>query len=165
MNRKLFLIVLASIVMTFTIVQQTVTAGQEGWPPPSPGCHYIGNSACGGDDRQQCAPQERHLSQQCDNGRVINSCGVDGYCAKTNKGRVSISGPWRGGQYQIHQTGDTFTISGGGAGPANGHFTGGNVIVVTWPQAHATYTGAISGTGTHGTRIQWDHPAGNVWVR
>ncbi len=138
---------------------------QDGWPPPNNSCHYIGNSACGGDDHGQCAPHERFMSQKCDNGQVINDCRVDTYCEKTSKGRFRIGGGWQRGAYQILQRGDTFSITGGAAGPANGSFTGSNTIVVTWPQAHATFTGVLSGNGVFATRIQWDHPAGNAWGR
>ena len=163
--KLLVLSTLAIAALMPALMQKRVSAGQQGWPPPAPGCHYTGNSACGGTDQGQCAPHERLLSQQCDNGSVINACGADDYCGRTSKGRFRIGGAWRGGGYQILQRGDTFSITGGGAGPANGSFTGSNTITVTWPQAHATFTAVISGNGPYATRIQFDHPAGNVWVR
>jgi hypothetical protein len=165
MDRRVFLLIGAvSAIALFSTKLQIATA-QEGWPPPSPGCHYIGNSACGGDDHGQCAPQERFFSQQCNDGRVINACGVDTHCKSTSRGRFHIGGGWRNGTYQIHQTGDTFTISGGSAGPANGSFVGANTITVTWPQAHATFQGVVSGNGTEANLIRWDHPPNNVWGR
>src|SRR6202011_1765605 len=65
MKRVAVLIVVVSVGLSLMFVRGTVIAGQDGWPPPNPGCHYTGNSACGGDDHGQCAPQERFMSQQC----------------------------------------------------------------------------------------------------
>jgi hypothetical protein len=129
------------------------------------GCTFTGHSACGGDDHGQCAPHQRYFSEKCANGATYNKCLVDDYCANTSKGRFHIGGGWRGGAYQILQRGDSFSISGGAAGPATGSFTGANTIVVTWPQAHATFNGVISGNGVEATLIRWDHPANNVWNR
>jgi hypothetical protein len=64
------------------------------------------------------------------------------------------------------QHGDSFSIIGGAAGPAQGAFTGPRTITVTWPQAHATFNGVIGGTDPHHpVTIQWDHPANNIWRR
>jgi hypothetical protein len=166
MKRVALLVVVVSAVLSFLFVRGTVKAGQNGWPPPNPGCHYIGNSACGGDDKGQCTPQERFMSQQCNNGQTIHDCRADDYCGKTSKGRVNITGVWQGGGYQILQHGDSFSIIGGAAGPAQGAFTGPRTITVTWPQAHATFNGVIGGTDPHHpVTIQWDHPANNIWRR
>lgn len=129
------------------------------------GCQFTGNSACGGDDHGQCAPHERFYSERCSNGSVQNKCFVESYCASVSKGRVNITGAWNGGAYQIMQHGDSLSITGGAAGPAQGTFTP-RTINVTWPQAHATYNGVIGGSGPHDARrIQWDHPANNIWHR
>ena len=168
MKRAILLVLIFSMGLAMVLVPASESArrGQQGWPPPNPGCHYIGHSACGGDDHGQCAAQERHMSQQCDNGQVINGCRTDDYCAKTSKGRVNISGTWAGGRYQIQQHGDSLYITGGGSGPANGAFTGPRAINITWPQTHMTYNASINGNGPHdATRITWDHPPNNIWNR
>jgi hypothetical protein len=129
-----------------------------------PGCTFTGNSACGGDDHGQCAPQERFYSESCPNG-VQNRCFVDNYCASTSKGRTNLTGRWAGGAYNIMQHGDSLYITGGAAGPANGSFIGPYTISVIWPQAHASYTGAIGPQSRIGTQIHWDHPPNNIWTR
>jgi hypothetical protein len=129
-----------------------------------PGCTFIGNSACGGDDHGQCAPQERFYSERCSNGSVQNRCFADTYCASVTKGRTNLTGTWGGG-YTIMQHADSLYITGGGSGPATGSFTGPYTIIVTWAQVRATYRGTTSPASRVGTVIQWDHPAGNIWRR
>jgi hypothetical protein len=165
MKRVALLLVMISLGFSLSFEQTTNSAPQNGWPPPNPSCHYIGNSACGGDDHGQCAPHQRFLSQRCDDGRVINACGVDDHCASTNKGRFHIGGSWRGGSYQIAQHGDTFSITGGNAGTASGSFINTNIIFVTWPGAPAFKGTIVNANGVEATKIVWDHPAGNFWVR
>jgi len=58
---------------------------------------FTGNSACGGDNRVQCAPHERLYSEQCSSGPAQIKCFVDNYCASINKGRTNIAGQaWSG---------------------------------------------------------------------
>lgn len=126
---------------------------------------FIGNSACGGDQRGQCVPNERYYSERCSNGTIVNKCFVDDYCASVTKGRTNLTGTtWAQHRYSILQHGDSLYITGGGAGPANGTFIGPFTISVTWPQVHMTYTGVIV-PARFGRTITWDHPPHNVWVR
>jgi len=122
---------------------------QNGWPPPSPHCHYIGNSACG-DQAHSCAPQERYLSQKCDDGRVIDACGKDDYCASVNKGRVWVGGAWSGG-YVITQNQDTLSCD-GPFGHATGQFTGPYSFVMRWKTA--TWTAQYN---TQDHKLYWNN--------
>jgi len=137
--------------------------------PAQDGCQEFGHSACGGSDRDKCPPNQRFISERCSGGAVRNRCSIDEYCARTTKGRVNIDGKWITGvaPYQINQSADSIYITGGAAGPANGAFISANQISVTWPQAKATFIGTVSFNpqGNIGTRIDWDHPAGNFWHR
>lgn len=133
----------------------------------NPGCHFIGNSACGGSQNNKCAPHERYYSQQCANGQVVNSCIIDNYCGSVNKGRVNIDGSWRAGGYHIAQNGDSLYITGGAAGPASGQFTSGQTISVTWPQAKKTFVGTVvfNPATNVGVKIQWNDSPSNYWTR
>jgi hypothetical protein len=166
MKRMFVSVPLLTLAICILFVDHTVTSAQEGWPPPQPGCHYIGNTSCG-DPIRACAPHQRYFTQQCDDGRVLHGVGVDTYCASTSKGRFFIGGGgWKSNGYTINQTGDTFSITGGGAGPANGSFTGANTIIVTWPQVHATFHATVNGPINHANYILFDHPGStNIWTR
>ncbi len=129
-----------------------------------PGCHFTGNSACGGDNRVQCAPHERLYAEQCLNGPSQSKCFVDNYCASINKGRVNLGGqPWSGG-YSFKQQGDSLTVTGGSVGTGNGRFIGPYSISITWSGASA-YTGRISVQNNVANRIQWDRPPLGTWTR
>jgi hypothetical protein len=130
-----------------------------------PGCTFFGNSACGGDDHGQCAPHERFYSERCENGAVRNKCFVDDYCASVTKGRVNIAGSWIHGSYSIRQSGDTFTITGGGAGPATGQFTGPNTIYVKWAPEPPYSATVAADNNNRGIQINWNRPPGNLWRR
>jgi hypothetical protein len=129
-----------------------------------PGCQFTGNSACGGDNRVQCAPHERLYAEQCTNGPAQTKCFVDNYCASLNRGRINVGGrAWSGG-YSFKQSGDSLTVTGGSAGPGYGRFIGPYVISITWNGA-AAYTGRISVQDNVANRIQWDRPPLNTWTR
>jgi hypothetical protein len=57
-----------------------------------PGCTFKGHSSYGGDNRGQCAPQERFYSEQCSGGIIRNACLVDNYCASVTRGRTNLTG-------------------------------------------------------------------------
>ena len=148
-----------------------VESQQRGWPPPMPGCHYTGSSACGGTDRGQCAPHQRFLSQQCeDNGQVINACAADTSCESTNKGRANLTGAWSGG-YSFAQSGDSLNVTGGQAGPGSGRFIGPYQIQITWPQTHVTLIAQVNvpkantpaNINNRADRLNWNN--NTVWTR
>jgi hypothetical protein len=126
------------------------------------GCQFTGNSACGGDDRGQCAPHERFYSEKCSNGSIQNKCFVDNYCASVNKGRINIAGSWQGNVFR--QLGDSLSVTYPGKSVGNGQFIGPYTITITWPGVPA-YRGTISVQNGRAYLITWDRPAGNVWRR
>ena len=129
-----------------------------------PGCQFTGNSACGGDNRGQCAPHERFYAEQCTNGPAQTKCFGDSYCASINKGRTNIGGrAWPGG-YTFRQLGDSLTVTGGSAGQGTGRFIGPYMISVTW-SGSPSYTGRISVENSVANKIQWDRPPLGTWTR
>src|SRR6266849_10984203 len=135
----------------------TVAAFMATLQAQDPGCQFTGNSACGGDNRGQCAPHERLYAEQCSSGPAQSKCFVDNYCASINRGRVNIGGrPWSGG-YIFRQLGDSLTVTGGSAGPGSGRFIGPYLISITWNGTPA-YTGTISVQNNIANQIQWDRP-------
>ena len=122
-----------------------------------PGCQFTGNSACGGDNRGQCAPHERFYAEQCTNGPAQTKCFADKYCTSINKGRVNIAGAaWLGG-YTFKQLGDSLTVTGGTAGQGSGRFIGPYTISISWGGTSA-YTGTIKVENDVAKQIQWDRP-------
>jgi hypothetical protein len=150
--RKIALVVFGGAMFVVTLRAQ------------DPGCQFTGNSACGGDNRVQCAPHERLYSEQCSSGPAQIKCFVDSYCASINKGRTNIAGQaWSGG-YSFKQSGDSLTVTGGTAGPGSGRFIGPLVISISWGGGSA-YTGRISLQNNVANRIQWDRPPLGTWTR
>ena len=151
-SRKILLVVCCTAAFVATLQAQ------------DPGCHFTGNSACGGDSRVPCAPHERLYAEQCLNGPAQSKCFVDNYCASINRGRVNIGGQaWSGG-YSFKQLGDSLTVTGGSAGPGSGRFIGPYTISISWSGASA-YTGRISVQNNVANRIQWDRPPLGTWTR
>jgi hypothetical protein len=161
MRANNFLILSVGFFLTLCVIASIETSSAQG-----PGCSLSGNSACGGTDAGQCAPHERFFTEVCPNKPNVNKCLVDSHCAATNKGRANINGKWRGGAYNIQQHGDALYITGGAAGPASGQFTGPFTISVSWAGPSGHFNAQVLADGnSHGYRINWDHPAGNAWVR
>lgn len=138
------------------------SAAQPQSQQPRAGCHWIGSSACGGDDHGQCKPHEKYCGAQCNDGTTYNVCVEDDYCASVNKGRANIAGAWSGG-YVFRQLGDSLSVTGGSAGPGNGAFVSAYQIRITWPQAHAAYIGTVSELNGVARRISWNN--NTTWSR
>jgi hypothetical protein len=150
--RKIALVVFGGAMFVVTLRAQ------------DPGCQFTGNSACGGDNRVQCAPHERLYSEQCSSGSAQIKCFVESYCASINKGRTNIAGQaWSGG-YSFKQSGDSLTVTGGTAGPGSGRFIGPLVISISWGGG-SSFTGRISLQNNVPNRIQWDRPPLGTWTR
>ena len=129
-----------------------------------PGCQFTGNSACGGDNREPCAPHERLYAEQCSNGPAQSKCFEDKYCASINRGRTNLAGQaWSGG-YAFKQSADSLTVTGGSAGTGYGRFIGPYKISITW-NGTGTYTGTVSLQNGLAKRIQWDRPPLGTWTR
>ena len=130
-----------------------------------PGCQFIGNTSCGGDDHNQSAPHERFYAEQCSNGTVQHRCFAENQCAAVNKGRVNIAvGPaWTGG-YVFRQAGDSLWVRGTTEGEGTGVFTGPFTIEITWKGGQA-YSGTVRVKDGRAYRIEWNRPPGNHWDR
>jgi hypothetical protein len=51
------------------------------WDPPPAGCHYTGNSACGGSQNNTCPNKnQRYFTWSCDNGTQGAGCRHDTAC-------------------------------------------------------------------------------------
>ncbi len=151
---KRIVLIAFCIAVAFTAVMQA----------QDPGCQFTGNSACGGDNRQQCAPHERLFTEQCSNGTAQSKCSADNYCTSINRGRINIGGrAWSGG-YSFKQQGDSLTVSGGSGGTGSGRFIGPFLISISWSGTPA-YTGRISVRNNVASEIQWDRPPLGTWTR
>lgn len=134
---------------------------------PDPGCQLTGSSACGGDDRGQCKPQERFSSETC-SGKVVNKCLADNFCASITKGRYNISGTWRSTLgnilVAITQHADSLTVTGGTFHSVPGEFVGPATIQLS--ANNTTYVGTITAVDPKTqapNTIKWNNAV--IWRR